>query len=367
MIGTAPAPLIEVARLLGAGHPFRRGLGFGVPGGEWVIEPSFTGFSDPPPPREYCLGKVLSCLRDSDARMSCAEVEIAKRITVNGWTGGWINTYGGDPPLRWLEWAKTPGELAALLPADRKRFGDSLAEAAAARRGGIPDLVLVRENTVLALECKRRSGDSPKLTQQLWLSSAIGEQGLLSPDEFAVVLWIRAPAPATWPTVLPEHEPTRKYPAGRPLVAPPIIAACSSHTEARRERPKRPQQGLRPSSGATQEVGRTMAADRSDAPQPSEHQWREARDGVTSRGWEPSGAKAHNYRPRGIRDGDVFRPCEHCEAKTNPARWPLFFRAGEHAGRLLWTCSTCKRTQADRHDLAEVLVSAPLNPDVSRG
>jgi hypothetical protein len=94
--------------------------------------------------------------------------------------------------------------------------------------------------------------------------------------------------------------------------------------------------------------------------EPTESQKREALDGIASRGWARSKAASHDYYPIGIRDdaGD-YRPCEHCLAARNPARWPLFFRAGEHAGKLLWTCSTCKLSQADSRGIAVVLAEPP--------
>ena len=93
--------------------------------------------------------------------------------------------------------------------------------------------------------------------------------------------------------------------------------------------------------------------------EPTEEQRREASADVALRGWERADAKSHAFRPIPIRDGGIYHVCEHCHARTNPARWPLFFRSGEHAGRLLWTCSTCKRKQADRDQAAVVLVSPP--------
>ena len=69
-----PPTLAELAQLLGAPTPGRRDLGFGVTGGEWVIEPSFPDFLNPPPDVHYCLGKRSSCLRGDEGRISCAEV-----------------------------------------------------------------------------------------------------------------------------------------------------------------------------------------------------------------------------------------------------------------------------------------------------
>ena len=79
-------------------------------------------------------------------------------------------------------------------------------------------------------------------------------------------------------------------------------------------------------------------------PRPTDAQTLEARNAVASRGWTRSKGKAlhHRWYPRAIRDDDgQFHACEHCTAgRQNPARWPLFFVRGEHAGQRLWTCST---------------------------
>ena len=92
--------------------------------------------------------------------------------------------------------------------------------------------------------------------------------------------------------------------------------------------------------------------------EPTQDQILQATQAVERRGWEKSNAKAHPYRPKGIPDGlGGYEVCQHCHAHTNPARWPLFFRLGEHAGSVLWTCSTCKNAQAVRRDTAVVLVS----------
>lgn len=214
---TPPGPLSEVARLLGAAAPERRDQGFAVPGGEWTIEPAFRGFSDPPPAKAYCLGKQSSCLRDGSGRISCAEVEITKRLRRSGWRGGWINTYGGDPPTRWLRWTTTVADVVGRLPRHRTAFGAWLTERIATRAGsaGIPDLVVVRGDAVLVLECKRQRdadsrGDAPKVSQVHWATAVVRDLGLLDPAEFAVIWWTRAPAPRTSPAVRPEDEPTQR-------------------------------------------------------------------------------------------------------------------------------------------------------------
>jgi len=344
----APALLAEVAGLLGARAPRRGDSGFGVPGGEWMIEPRFTGFSDPPPATGYCLSKGLSCLRDEEGRMSCVEIEIARRLAATGWSGGWLNTYGGDPPSSWLSWARTPGETASLMPVSRRPLAQWLVEGTVGRVGGLPDVVAVRGDTVIALECKRAGGDRPKPTQIAWLRSAIVERAVLHGDDFAVVSWARAPAPVDAPTVPPHLEPTRKYPHGRPIEIRPAATLGPMTRDSRTTPPPR---------RSRIDEGGEVHTERSE---PTEEQRREATAGVALRGWERADAKSHAFRPIAIRDGGIYLVCEHCHARTNPARWPLFFRSGEHAGRLLWTCSTCKRKQADRDQAAVVLVSPPL-------
>lgn len=94
--------------------------------------------------------------------------------------------------------------------------------------------------------------------------------------------------------------------------------------------------------------------------EPTDAQLRQARDEVADRGWTRSDAAAHPWRPNGKRglDGE-YLACEKCHAHTNPARWPLFFQSGELAGAILWTCSTCKKANADRAGIARVLVDVP--------
>ena len=99
--------------------------------------------------------------------------------------------------------------------------------------------------------------------------------------------------------------------------------------------------------------------------QPSEAQLREAQDGLAMRGWKPSKSKSSPFMPVEIREDDgTVHACEHCAAgKQNPARWPLFFRTGAHAGQLLWTCTTCRRAQADNRGVAVILVEVPTRCD----
>jgi hypothetical protein len=93
---------------------------------------------------------------------------------------------------------------------------------------------------------------------------------------------------------------------------------------------------------------------------PSEAERQAALDAVTERGWSRTDAAGHPWRPNGWRaaDGNYVR-CELCGARTNPARWPLYFAEGPHAGGTVWTCSTCKLKHADRLGIAEVLVDIP--------
>jgi hypothetical protein len=94
--------------------------------------------------------------------------------------------------------------------------------------------------------------------------------------------------------------------------------------------------------------------------QPTPAMLREASEGVAVAGWEKTSTKGHPMRPRSQRTSDgAVMICQNCSARTSPARWPLFFIEGPHACQLLWTCSTCKNTQADRHGRAIRLVEIP--------
>ena len=355
---TIPPTLAELAHLLDAPPPIRRDAGFGIPGGEWVIEPSFPGFSDPPPDVHYCLGKRSSCLRGEEGRMSCAEVEITKAVRAAGWTGGWVNTYGGDPPLHWASWTIEPHGLRGGL--EHQEFVNWLADPLRGS-GGTPDIIAVRGTELLALECKRRSvggsyGDSVRGTQERWVREAF-ERKLLTPDEFTVVWWTRRTAPLGPPSVMPEHEPTRKHPdRGQRIEFARGELGGDTPPSAVTERP--PTMGTRPARRPSSKPRAATEMSVVSASQPSEQQLKEAQDGLAVRGWKPSKSKSSPFMPVEIRENDgTVHACEHCTAgKQNPARWPLFFRTGPHAGKLRWTCTTCKNAQADRHGAAIVLV-----------
>jgi hypothetical protein len=354
---TKPPPLAvrELAVLLGAPGPRRIPHGFGTAQGEWTVEPTFVGFSDPPPAAQFCFGKRSSCLRDDDARMSCVEVEITKRLRATGWSGGWLNTYGGDPPQRWLEWTVTSAELARLLPAERAPLARWL-ESDVTTSAGFPDVFVVRGLDLLAIECKRHGAagewsDSVRATQTNWSWRVIGDQALLAPDELVVVWWSRRPAPADPPAVPSDREPTRKYPAGRSAGS----QAGSSSTSSSTRTPRAPSAPDRAQLRDQQEGMPTVTS-----LEPSDDQKRAALGAVTDRGWSRTDAAGHAWRPNGWRGPDGgYVPCELCRARTNPARWPLFFTSGPEAGRLLWTCSTCKLKQVDRTGAAKLVVDIP--------
>ena len=92
--------------------------------------------------------------------------------------------------------------------------------------------------------------------------------------------------------------------------------------------------------------------------EPTPQQIADAVAQVATSGWERSNAASHPCRPRSVKSGDTYLPCQHCKASRNPARWPLFFSSGVLAGLVVWTCSTCKIAQADRAGIATVLVAA---------
>src|SRR5687767_13052478 len=102
---TEPVPqhLLEIAGVLKSASVRREDRGFGVRRGESTVRPQFRGFSDPGPPKTHCFGKEGSCLRDRQGRMSCAEIEIVRRLK-RPWRVGWISPYSGDPPTRWARW-----------------------------------------------------------------------------------------------------------------------------------------------------------------------------------------------------------------------------------------------------------------------
>lgn len=338
-----PGSIAAVAQLLDAPAPFLMAHGFGLVGGEWTIAAAFAGFSDPPPAAVHCLGKRSSCVRDDDRRMSCAEIEVTKRLRSDGWRGGWINTYGGDPPRRWAAWTVTPGELARLLPRGREALATWL-RAHERDSAGIPDVVMVRDSEVLAIECKRSGQDGSfkdivRNTQTAWARQVIGPESILRPDEFVVLWWTRSPAPIEPPAVLPGAEPTAKYPEGRPAG---VVTSKVARSPAPTTQPWAPA-----------EPGDVV-------PQPTSQQVRMARDVVVTVGWTRADAAGHPWRPNGRRAPDgTYIPCEMCHARTNPARWPLFFRAGEATGHVRWTCSTCKKKYADRAGTAVVIVDIP--------
>lgn len=91
---------------------------------------------------------------------------------------------------------------------------------------------------------------------------------------------------------------------------------------------------------------------------PSEQELEEARSGVASRGWQRSKSAHHKFAPVGIRGDAGFEPCENW-GRQEPSAVASVLPRGDHAGQLLWTCSTCKITQADSHGNAEVLVRGP--------
>lgn len=221
---TAPVPphLIEIAGILRSPSPAREDRGFGVRGGEWTVRPPFRGYADPSPPKTHCFGKERSCLRDRQGRMSCAEIEIVRRLRSSGWCAGWISPYSGDPPIRWARWTWTQADAAAVVPPGYARFRGWLE--AQPTSDGIPDVVATNGVVLVVIECKRQpiqgSRDTPRSSQTRWVSAVLAGRRPLLPDScFVVAYWERRPAPRTPPRVPPELEPTRKYPAGRPLDA----------------------------------------------------------------------------------------------------------------------------------------------------
>lgn len=209
-----PTALVEAARALACDDPRREVQGFDVRGGEWTIHPAFRGYLDPPPAKQYCFGKQGSCLRDRQGRMSCAEIEIARRLRSAGWMAGWISPYSGDPPARWRRWTWTIADAVTHVPDEFGAFRDWLANRA--RAGGTPDVIAINGRDLVTIECKRHgSTDKARTTQVAWAKDV---RRALGPDHFLVAEWYRLPAPSSAPKVLPWDEPTAAYPTGRPPV-----------------------------------------------------------------------------------------------------------------------------------------------------
>jgi hypothetical protein len=236
------------------------------------------------------------------------EFVLVRLLEEAGWNARWIKNWTGS-----REFCADVDKPSAISAAAEAIFAAIHERAAALRGAGSWDVFAWRDGEYVFIESKQhRSSDRLNDNQRAWLEAAL-EIGI-SEEAFTIVEYDAGPS--TRPRI-----PAVRERIDRVAVRPPRIATAA---------------------------------------QPTAAQVRQARDGVSSRGWARSKAAHHGHYPIGIReDNGSWKPCEHCHAHANPARWPLFFRTGAHSGELLWACSTCKVSQADERAVAEVLVQSP--------
>lgn len=117
----------------------------------------------------------------SEGELSCAEVEIAKRLHAQDWEGGWFNSFGGCGRGRWGEYMIGRNDL----PAGAAKLIDAV-RAKLARSGGVPDVIAWRRRDIVYVESKGPSDSIGK--QAEWLATAL-ELGL-DPAHFALVRWM---------------------------------------------------------------------------------------------------------------------------------------------------------------------------------
>ena len=147
----------------------------------WVASLSFELWSGPP------LGMAEDCNKrggrvvGSLGELSCAEVEIAKRLQVHRWDGGWFNTFGGCGRRRWGDFMIGRNDI---LPATSRLIERVRAELGAA--GGVPDVIAWRRKEIIYIESKGPGDNTNK--QREWLAAAL-RLGL-DPRSFALVRWV---------------------------------------------------------------------------------------------------------------------------------------------------------------------------------
>jgi hypothetical protein len=134
--------------------------------------------------RSACYGKGTACLDDGRGMTTCAEVDVAKRLTKHGWDGGgWWNPYREDAPARWA--VHEAGQFALRSRVDGTPF-EKLFQA----DRGYADVIAWKGSgadiRIVAIECKRIGKDSIKPYQRDWLTDFAAIGGLSS---LAVAHW----------------------------------------------------------------------------------------------------------------------------------------------------------------------------------
>jgi hypothetical protein len=161
--------------------PERVGLeSFSLGGSEvWAAYGSFQPWSGP------FLGMAEDCNKrggrviGSEGELSCAEVEITKRLRAAGWSGGWLNSFACGR-RRWADYMVSESDL----PTDA---GDLIAgiRSSLGRRGGVPDVIAWRSSTIAFVESKGPTDSTQK--QREWLDAAFARG--LDRDRFALFKW----------------------------------------------------------------------------------------------------------------------------------------------------------------------------------
>ena len=141
----------------------------------------------PGPPlgmREDCNkrgGRVIGDAGD----LSCAEVEIVKRLRAGGWDAWWVQAFRCGR-ARWHAFISDGAELSDAVRHLQATAGSGV---------GHPDVIAWRDDRVVAIESKG-PGDALRPSQIEWFSRAL-EAGIL-PSDIGVVEWRVDVAPRTF-------------------------------------------------------------------------------------------------------------------------------------------------------------------------
>jgi hypothetical protein len=142
-----------------------------------VVPLSFAPWIGPP------LGMADDCNKRGGriigdaSELSCAEVEIVKRLREAGWEAAWVSAFRCGE-RRWSSYRLAPTALPHWVRDFEARVG--LTES------GRPDVVAWAEDRVLYVESKGPA-DALKATQIAWMSIAVSAE--LTPATVAIVSW----------------------------------------------------------------------------------------------------------------------------------------------------------------------------------
>jgi hypothetical protein len=145
-----------------------------------VARPRFERWRDPPVAFTFGGKPTLTY----DGQPVFAELLILRLLEQSGWSGVWVEDYGGTSYLR-----EMPSDSSLTpkvdLPAARAALLDKIR--LSARRGGTPDVYAWFGASILFCEAKRRHHDRLRPTQLRWFDAAL-DCGV-SPDAMLTVEW----------------------------------------------------------------------------------------------------------------------------------------------------------------------------------